>query len=97
MKTTNEMGQNELQISNAHTLALKMSCINRSHMGCSKRGFSHNRSLSESHSFTPHRKNKIIRDIKFMILQAPKHSPHQVGESSLFQKVLHTQLSKLSP
>jgi hypothetical protein len=91
------MGQNELQTSNVDTPTLKMSCIHRSYIGCSKRGFSHNRSLSESHSFTPYRKNKIIRDIKFMILQAPKHSPHQVGESSLFQKVLHTQLSKLSP
>lgn len=70
------MGRNELQTSNAHTPTLKMSCIHRSHMGCSKRGFSHNRSLSESHLFTPHRKKKkLIHDIKFMTLQAPKHSP----------------------
>jgi len=91
------MGRNELQISNAHTPTFKMSCIHRFHMGCSKRGFSHNRSLSESHLFTPHRKKKLIHDIKFMTLQAPKHSPRQVGESPLFQRVLHTQLSKLSP
>jgi hypothetical protein len=52
------MGQNELQTSNVDTPTLKMSCIHRSYIGCSKRGFSHNRFLSESHSFTPHRKKK---------------------------------------
>lgn len=81
-----------MQASNAHTSTLIRSYIYHFHMRRSKRLSCH-QSQSESHSYTLKR---LGRETSFMTPRAHKqeHGLHQVGESLLCHRILHTWLFK---